>query len=268
MKRLRRWRWTTLARADRPSRRRSTSSSPPTRPATSKARSPTSRSRRRTWTPRSVGRSCRSTPSRLLPNSTGTMPRCRVLYHRLSGTPDVAILGAVAARRPEGERECLEDGDLCRRKESFDVVADDYDRSRRPPPAEVVDTIIEFAHLGPGSAVLEIGCGMGQLSVPLAEHGVDLTAIELGPRPGWGVSEPCGVPERACRAQWIRGLAATRDALRCGGVRQCLPLARPSGAGLEVCRSLPPGRITRDPANAPRERRYNSASSRRRNRAM
>ena len=83
-----------------------------------------------------------------------------------------------------------------------------------------------------------------------------------------GASEPCGVPERACRAQWIRGLAATRDALRCGGVRQCLPLARPSGAGLEVCRSLPPGRITRDPANAPRERRYNSASSRRRNRAM
>ena len=64
------------------------------------------------------------------------------------------------------------------------MVADDYDRYRRPPPAEVVDTIIELAHLGPGSAVLEIGCGTGQLSVPLAEHGVDLTAIELGPRLG------------------------------------------------------------------------------------
>jgi SAM-dependent methyltransferase len=68
-----------------------------------------------------------------------------------------------------------------RRKESFDMVAADYDRYRRLPPAAVIDAIIELAHLGPRSAVLEIGCGTGQLSVPLAEHGVNLTAIELGP---------------------------------------------------------------------------------------
>jgi cyclopropane fatty-acyl-phospholipid synthase-like methyltransferase len=29
--------------------------------------------------------------------------------------------------------------------------------------------------------VLEIGCGTGQLSVPLAQHGAELVAVELGP---------------------------------------------------------------------------------------
>ena len=76
------------------------------------------------------------------------------------------------------------DGNSVRQKESFDTVADIYDLYRRSPPAEVVDTVIELASLEPGSAVLEIGCGTGQLSVPLAKHGVDLTAIELGPKLG------------------------------------------------------------------------------------
>jgi SAM-dependent methyltransferase len=74
-----------------------------------------------------------------------------------------------------------EDGHAGRRKESFDTVADAYDLYRPAPPAEVVDAMIELANLEPGGAVLEIGCGSGQLSVPLAKHGVDLTAIELGP---------------------------------------------------------------------------------------
>jgi SAM-dependent methyltransferase len=67
-----------------------------------------------------------------------------------------------------------------RRRESFDEVADQYDRYRVPPPREVVDVIVEAAGLGEGSRVLEIGCGAGQLSVSLAERGVDLVAVELG----------------------------------------------------------------------------------------
>jgi SAM-dependent methyltransferase len=73
------------------------------------------------------------------------------------------------------------DGNAGRRKESFDTVADAYDLYRRSPPPEVVNAVIELANLEPGSALLEIGCGTGQLSVPLAKHGVNLTAIELGP---------------------------------------------------------------------------------------
>src|SRR5262245_44339344 len=67
-----------------------------------------------------------------------------------------------------------------RRRESFDAVADAYDLYRPAPPLEVVDAVIASSNLHEGSSVLEIGCGTGQLSVPLAKHGVDLVAIELG----------------------------------------------------------------------------------------
>jgi SAM-dependent methyltransferase len=68
-----------------------------------------------------------------------------------------------------------------RRKESFDEVADDYDAYRTRPPEEVVDGLVAAADIHRGSRVLEIACGTGQLSVPLAERGVDLVAVELGP---------------------------------------------------------------------------------------
>jgi SAM-dependent methyltransferase len=68
-----------------------------------------------------------------------------------------------------------------RRRESFDLVAEYYNVYRSPYPQEVVDTVIALSHLHHGSRVLEIGCGTGQLSVPLAQHGIDLLAIELGP---------------------------------------------------------------------------------------
>ena len=68
-----------------------------------------------------------------------------------------------------------------RSPESFDAVADLYDEFRPAPPPEVVAAVVEVSQVRPGSRVLEIGCGTGQLSVPLAVHGVDLTAIEVGP---------------------------------------------------------------------------------------
>ncbi|HEY7106457.1 MAG TPA: methyltransferase domain-containing protein [Acidimicrobiia bacterium] len=69
-----------------------------------------------------------------------------------------------------------------RRRESFDRVADVYDRHRPAPPVDVVDAIVASCDLHEGSRVLEIGCGTGQLSVPLAQRGVDLVAVELGSR--------------------------------------------------------------------------------------
>lgn len=68
-----------------------------------------------------------------------------------------------------------------RRKESFDLVAEYYNVYRSPCPEEVVAPLMALSNLHHGRRVLEIGCGTGQLSVPLAQHGIDLLAIELGP---------------------------------------------------------------------------------------
>ena len=68
-----------------------------------------------------------------------------------------------------------------RRRESFDLVAEYYNLYRSPYPQEVVATLIALSNLHNGSRVLEIGCGTGQLSVPLAQYGIDLLALELGP---------------------------------------------------------------------------------------
>jgi SAM-dependent methyltransferase len=38
-----------------------------------------------------------------------------------------------------------------------------------------------FRDYAPAAGVLEIGCGTGQLSVPLAQRGAELVAVELGP---------------------------------------------------------------------------------------
>lgn len=63
----------------------------------------------------------------------------------------------------------------------FDGVADLYDETRAAYPKEIIDELFQVAELGPGSGVLEVGCGTGQLTVDLARRGVDLTAIDLGP---------------------------------------------------------------------------------------
>lgn len=68
-----------------------------------------------------------------------------------------------------------------RRRESFDAVAAEYDSFRPSPPSEVVDGLTAAARLHPGCTVLEIGCGTGQFTVPLAVRGFEVVAIELGP---------------------------------------------------------------------------------------
>jgi ubiquinone/menaquinone biosynthesis C-methylase UbiE len=63
----------------------------------------------------------------------------------------------------------------------FDGVAGLYDASRPGYPASVVEFVAATAGIGPGAAVLEIGCGTGQLTERLASLGVRLTAIDIGP---------------------------------------------------------------------------------------
>jgi SAM-dependent methyltransferase len=64
---------------------------------------------------------------------------------------------------------------------TFDEDPDAYDRSRPVSPPQVFDDAVAIASLGPGSRVLEIGPGTGQATRPLAERGLLVTALELGP---------------------------------------------------------------------------------------
>ena len=62
----------------------------------------------------------------------------------------------------------------------FDEDAERYDRARPGYPAALFDDLADLAGIGPGCRVLEIGCGTGQATVPLAERGCEIVAVELG----------------------------------------------------------------------------------------
>ncbi|MDX2934421.1 class I SAM-dependent methyltransferase [Streptomyces ipomoeae] len=63
----------------------------------------------------------------------------------------------------------------------FNEAAELYDQARPRYPDSLVAELAARTGLGPGSCVLEIGPGTGQLTVPVAEFGCDITAVELGP---------------------------------------------------------------------------------------
>jgi SAM-dependent methyltransferase len=60
----------------------------------------------------------------------------------------------------------------------FDEVAEQYDRHRPTYPDALVDRACEG--IAPGAAVLEIGCGTGQLTRSLLARGLRVTAVEPG----------------------------------------------------------------------------------------
>ncbi len=74
----------------------------------------------------------------------------------------------------------MPDMDPRRRRESFNTVAELYAAYRLAYPDVVVADVVAQAHIASGRRVLEIGCGTGQLSVPLAASGAQLTAVEMG----------------------------------------------------------------------------------------
>jgi SAM-dependent methyltransferase len=67
-------------------------------------------------------------------------------------------------------------------RETFDDVAELYDRARPGYPGGVFDDLAVLAQLGKGARVVEIGCGTGQATLALAERGYRITCVELGGR--------------------------------------------------------------------------------------
>jgi len=67
-------------------------------------------------------------------------------------------------------------------RSTFEQVPELYDRARPGYPAEVFDGLVALAGLRAGARLVEIGCGTGQATLPLAERGYAVTCLELGER--------------------------------------------------------------------------------------
>src|SRR5215472_6866320 len=72
------------------------------------------------------------------------------------------------------------DRELLRR--TFDRAADLYQRARPDYPEELLDDLVTVTRLAPGDRLLEVGCGTGKATLPLAQRGYRITCIELGAR--------------------------------------------------------------------------------------
>ena len=69
-----------------------------------------------------------------------------------------------------------------RLRATFERAAGSYHQARPQYPAELYDGLLAAADLAPGDSLLEVGCGTGKGTLPLARLGFAITCLEPGPR--------------------------------------------------------------------------------------
>jgi SAM-dependent methyltransferase len=72
------------------------------------------------------------------------------------------------------------DEEHLRRRASFNSNASLYNAARPDYPAAVFDDLVELSGIPASGDILEIGSGTGKATLPLAERGFSILAIELG----------------------------------------------------------------------------------------
>jgi SAM-dependent methyltransferase len=72
------------------------------------------------------------------------------------------------------------DGERERLRQTFDQVAERYDRARPVYPERLFDDLVALTGIKPGDHLLEVGCATGKATLPLARRGFRITCIEPG----------------------------------------------------------------------------------------
>jgi SAM-dependent methyltransferase len=65
-------------------------------------------------------------------------------------------------------------------KTTFNQDAENYDRARPRYPEILFDDLGAMTRMGAGATLLEVGCGTGRATLPLAERGYRIVCVELG----------------------------------------------------------------------------------------
>ena len=67
-----------------------------------------------------------------------------------------------------------------RLRSTFDEAATLYDKVRPGYPGELFEDIASLSGVPPRGRILEVGCGKGQATLPLARRGYEILRVEFG----------------------------------------------------------------------------------------
>jgi SAM-dependent methyltransferase len=79
-----------------------------------------------------------------------------------------------------GHHRVVSDAPLEQLRTTFEQVPELYDRARPNYPPQIFDDLFALAQLPAHARLVEIGCGTGQATLPLAQRGYAITCVELG----------------------------------------------------------------------------------------
>ena len=73
----------------------------------------------------------------------------------------------------------------------FDDATQLYDEVRPRYPEEIIEHIMTFVALPSRGRVFEVGCGTGQMTLPFAQRGYTVVALDQGERLAALAAQPC-----------------------------------------------------------------------------
>ena len=93
----------------------------------------------------------------------------------------LCFIDCILLYRKEEPHKLMNHSEREQRRVTFDATAADYDAVRPGYPVGMYEDLVTFTRLPAAARILEIGCGSGQATLPLAKLGYQVTAIDISP---------------------------------------------------------------------------------------